>query len=133
LSPKSLELSYICKDAEGGYPGNLTVKVIYTVTDDNALKIDYEAKTDKTTIVNLTNHAYFNLSGAGSPTITDHLLQINAAAITPIDATLIPTGKLMPVKNTPFNFIVAKAIGADIDKQDEQLKNGKGYDHQFCA
>lgn len=131
LSPQSLELSYLSKDGEGGYPGNLTVKVIYTLTNDNTVKIEYTATTDKTTIVNLTNHAYFNLSGAGSATITDHLLKIDADAFTPIDTTLIPTGKLQPVRGTPFDFTVAKAIGADINQQNEQLKNGKGYDHNF--
>jgi len=131
LSPQSLELSYLSKDGEGGYPGNLTVKVIYTLTDDNAVKIEYTATTDKTTIVNLTNHAYFNLSGAGSETITDHLIRIDADAFTPIDTTLIPTGKLQPVKGTPFDFTTAKAIGTDIGQQNDQLKNGKGYDHNF--
>ena len=131
LSPQKLELSYFSKDGEGGYPGNLSVKVTYSISDDNALQINYEATTDKPTIVNLTNHAYFNLTGAGSPTITDHLLQINANEITPIDSTLIPTGKLQPVKGTPFDFLVAKTIGADINQVNDQLKNGKGYDHNF--
>ena len=131
ISPKSLELSYLSKDGEGGYPGNLSVKVIYTLTDDNSIKIEYTATTDKATIVNLTNHAYFNLSGAGDSTITDHLLKMDAAYFTPIDTTLIPTGKLQPVKGTPFDFTAAKAIGADINQKNDQLKNGKGYDHNF--
>ncbi|MDP9081426.1 MAG: galactose mutarotase [Bacteroidota bacterium] len=131
LSPRSLQLSYLSKDGEAGYPGNLAVKVIYTVTKDNSLKIDYEAITDKSTVVNLTNHAYFNLNGAGSSTITDNLLEIDAEGFTPVDTTLIPTGKIEPVKGTPFDFTTEKAIGKDINQTDLQLKNGKGYDHNF--
>ncbi len=124
-----LELSYLSKDMEEGYPGNLQVKVIYQLTDSNELKIGYEATTDKKTVVNLTNHAFFNLNGSG--TINKHVLFINADNYTPVDSTLIPTGKIEPVSNTPFDFRTATAIGKNVDANDEQIKNGKGYDHNF--
>lgn len=129
---QKLELTYISENGEAGYPGKLTAKVIYTWRDDNALQIDYTAGTDQPTIVNLTNHAYFNLSGEGKSTILDHQLMIRADAITPVDSTLIPTGKLMQVAGTPFDFNTAKAIGRDISIQNEQLTFGKGYDHNFA-
>lgn len=127
----TLELSYLSKDGEAGYPGNLNVKVTYSLEDDNSLKISYSATTDKATVVNLTNHAYFNLNGAGDKTITDHMLTLEADEYTPVDTTLIPTGKLAKVAGTPFDFTKAKLIGANINDNDPQLKNGKGYDHNW--
>lgn len=126
-----LELSYLSKDMEEGFPGNLQVKVVYQLTANDELKLTYEASTDKKTVVNLTNHAFFNLNGAGSGTINDHLLFMNADRFTPVDSTLIPTGQIVPVANTPFDFRSLTAIGKNLNANDVQLKNGSGFDHNF--
>lgn len=125
----SIKLSYTSKDMEEGYPGNLEVSVTYTLTSDNTLAIAYQATTDKTTVVNLTQHSYFNLSGDFSQPILDQELQINADTYIPVDETLIPTGKLEPVEGTPFDFRTMKAIGKDIAVANDQLKKGLGFDH----
>jgi len=128
---KSLILDYLAKDMEAGFPGNLKVTVTYTLRDDNALEISYKATTDKNTVINLTNHAFFNLNGESSGSILDHQVQINADQYTPIDSTFIPKGKLEPVKGTPFDFTKSKTIGERIGEKNEQLTNGKGYDHNY--
>ena len=127
----TLTMTYFSPDGEEGYPGNLNITNTFTLNRDNTLSIKYEAVTDKPTVINLSNHAYWNLKGEGDSTILDHYFQINADSFTPVDNEWIPTGEIAPVEGTPFDFREGKMIGADINMENEQLANGKGYDHNW--
>lgn len=132
IDNQSIVFTYLSEDGEAGFPGNLNVKVTMTLTDDNAIDLQYEADTDKETVVNLTNHSYFNLSGDANNTILDHRLMINADAFTPVDDTFMTTGEIVPVEGTPMDFRVSTPVGERIDEYDyDQLKNGDGYDHNW--
>lgn len=127
----TLELHLQSPDGEAGFPGNLNVKVVYTLSNDNSLKIEYTATTDKPTVVNLTNHSYFNLSGNPANDILDETVLFNADGFTPIDSTFMTSGEIRSVEGTPFDFRRGKTVGRDIDADDEQLKNGMGFDHNM--
>lgn len=128
----TLELTRLSPDGDENFPGNVTAKVTFKLSDDNALDIKYSATTDKKTIINMTNHSYFNLSGNPSQPATDHILYVNADNYTPVDSTFMTTGEIIPVKDTPMDFTTPKAIGQDITEYDfVQLKNGNGYDHNW--
>src|SRR5271165_5305666 len=128
--PNGIELTYLSKDGDQGFPGNLSTTVRYTLSG-GALRVEYSATTDKDTVLNLTNHSYFNLAGQGNGDVLRHVLKIDASRITPVDANLIPTGELKPVEGTPFDFRTPHAIGERIDADDVQLRLGHGYDHNF--
>lgn len=131
LNDQAVELTYVSKDGEAGFPGNLDMKVTYTLTDDNAVDIKYEATTDKPTVVNLTNHSYFNLSGVPGSQVLDQVIMINADTYTPVDSTLIPVSVLDTVAGTPMDLRQPVAIGAHINEPFEQLVRGRGYDHNW--
>jgi len=131
LSDSKIQFTYHSPDMEEGYPGDLDVTVTYELTPQNGLKIDYKATTDKETVLNLTNHSYFNLSGEGSKTILDHVMMLNADSITPVDSTLIPTGIIESVTGTPFDFTKPTPIGERINADNTQLKYAGGYDHNW--
>ncbi len=131
VTDNSIEFKYLSKDMEEGFPGNLDITMIYSITEDNEFKITYEATTDKATPVNLTHHSFFNLHGEGYGSINDHILTINAEQYTPVNENLIPIGYHVPVNNTAFDFRKPKAIGQDVLCQSEQMRNGMGYDHNF--
>jgi aldose 1-epimerase len=127
----SLTLAYTSKDGEEGFPGNLTCQVTFTLTDDNAIDISYEAETDRTTVVNMTNHSYFNLDGDASKTNAHYLLTIDADYYTPVDSTFMTTGEILPVEGTDMDFRTPTAVGARINNDFVQLQYGKGYDHNW--
>lgn len=127
----TLVFSRISPEGEEGYPGNLKVTMVYTLTDRNEFRVTYEAETDRTTVINLTHHSFFNLHGAGQGTVNDHILQINASRYTPVDETLIPTGRIEPVRGTPMDFTRPAEIGSRIGADFEQLRFGNGYDHNW--
>ncbi len=131
IDEQTLELTYFSKDMEEGFPGNLTAKMVYSLTDNDEFKIEYFAETDKKTVCNLTNHSYFNLSGEGSETITDHLMQINADNYIPTNDVAIPLGQIEPVEGTPMDFRKPMAVGARIGDGFQALIFGNGYDHTF--
>jgi len=131
INSQKLEFSYLSKDGEQGYPGNLNVHMIYELTDNNEFIITHKATTDKTTIINLTHHSFFNLHGAGNGTINDHILMLNADKFTPVDESLIPVEQLESVDNTPMDFRIPTPIGERVNDQYEQLQFGKGYDHNW--
>ncbi|HNX65800.1 MAG TPA: aldose epimerase family protein [Bacteroidales bacterium] len=127
----AVKFTYVSPDMEEGYPGKVTCEVVYTWTDSDEIIIDYKATTDRNTVINLTNHAYFNLHGTGTGDILDHILTLKASSFTPVDSTLIPTGELRPVEGTPFDFRTPHAIGERINQNYDQLIFGKGYDHNY--
>lgn len=131
VSADSILFSYVSADGEEGYPGTLKVKMSYALTDNDELVIEYRAITDAPTIVNLTHHSFFNLHGEGNGTVNDHVLTIHADRYTPVDETLIPTGELAPVEGTPFDFRTPTVIGSRLEADDEQLRRGGGYDHNW--
>jgi aldose 1-epimerase len=131
VSSKEIKFSYTSKDGDDGFPGNVKINMTYSLTPQNEFRIDYKAVTDKPTVINLSNHTFFNLKGESNGTITDHVLTINASHTTPVDSVLIPTGEIVQVNATPFDFRKATAIGDRINSDNEQLKNGLGYDHNW--
>jgi len=131
IDEQTLELKYVSKDMEEGFPGKLTVRVVYHITDDNELKIEYFANTDQLTIVNLTHHSFFNLTGNLNETINNHVLQIPAGFYTPVDEGMIPTGEIAAVAGTPFDFRKPTRIGERVNEDNKQLISGKGYDHNW--
>ena len=131
VTENQIVLSVVCPDGHDGMPGNRKIVMTYTLTPENEFKVDYVAETDKATHVNISHHSFFNLKGEGNGTINDHILYINASKTTPVDSVLIPTGEITDVTGTPFDFRQPKAIGQDVDVENEQLKNGAGYDHNW--
>ena len=131
VTTNSIVLSYLHPDGQDGMPGNLKIQMTYTLTPENEFRVDYIAQTDKATHVNISHHSFFNLKGEGNGTINDHVLYINASKTTPVDSVLIPTGEIVSVEGTPFDFREPKTIGQDLEVEHEQLKNGAGYDHNW--
>lgn len=131
VTDSSIALSYMHADGQEGMPGNIEILMTYALTSGNEFRVDYSARTDKAVHVNISHHSFFNLKGEGNGTVNDHVLMINASAITPVNEVLIPTGEIMAVEGTPFDFRVPKEIGRDLETDDLQLKNGAGYDHNW--